>query len=280
MKGIVEDIGNNAADQTNDDIKDMVLKSVNEAEMVLVGIGEEFCIDTEAFEDSREYAAFMEKTGGESRYQWMIPFLEKIYREKNKDDKVTAAYNALGALLQDKNYFIVSVRMDDFIYDADIKKDKIVTPCGGYRFWQCPEGCGQRIFEEDEHLSDEISDCLEGNRKFEEIEIPSCPVCGRQLVHNNIKAYNYVEEGYLKAWDAYKKWLQGTVNRKLCVLELGVGMQYPGVIRWPFEKMVFFNQKSVLFRVHSKLYQLTEEIRDRGYKIKEKPIDFLLNRFV
>ena len=100
------------------------------------------------------------------------------------------------------------------------------------------------------------------------------------MVYNNIKVQNYVEEGYLELWNRYKKWLQGTVNRKLCVLELGVGMKYPSVIRWPFEKIVFFNQKSSFFRVHSKLYQLTEEISERGYKIKEKPIDFLINRFV
>ena len=81
-------------------------------------------------------------------------------------------------------------------------------------------------------------------------------------------------------WEKYMKWLQGTVNRKLCVLELGVGMLYPTVIRWPFEKVVYFNQKSNIFRIHSKLYQLTEEIKDRGYKIEKKPMDFLINWFV
>ena len=52
------------------------------------------------------------------------------------------------------------------------------------------------------------------------------------------------------------------------------------VIRWPFEKIVYFNQKANIFRVHSKLYQLTEEIKDRGYKIEKKPMDFLINGFV
>ena len=100
------------------------------------------------------------------------------------------------------------------------------------------------------------------------------------LIFNNILSEGYVEEEYLEQWEKYMKWLQGTVNRKLCVLELGVGMLYPTVIRWPFEKVVYFNQKSNIFRIHSKLYQLTEEIKDRGYKNRKKPMDFLINWFV
>ena len=62
---------------------------------------------------------------------------------------------------------------------------------------------------------------------------------------------------------------------KLCILELGVGMEIPSVVRWPFEKICFYNQKSVFWRVHSSLYQLPEEIRMRGNAIKEDPLTFL-----
>ena len=271
---------NEVKDGIIDEIKDIVLKNITDAEMVLVGIGEEFCEKTEKFEESREYAAFMKIAGGAERFQWMIPFVEEIYVKSQKDDRVMAAYKVLETLLQGKNYFIVSTRTDDFIYDTLLRKDRIVTPCGGYRFWQCEQGCGQRVYKRDEQPVREIMNLLNAGGSMEAIKEPLCPVCGKGMVHNNIRVQNYVEEGYLEAWGNYKKWLQGTVNKKLCVLELGVGMKYPSVIRWPFEKMVFFNQKSILFRIHSKLYQLTEEIKDRGYKIEEKPIDFLINRFV
>ena len=92
---------------------------------------------------------------------------------------------------------------------------------------------------------------------------------------NNLNAENYLEEGYLDQWAVYKKWLQGTVNKKVCILELGVGMKYPTVIRWPFEKITFFNQKAELFRVHSRLYQMTEEIKERGFGICQSPQVFL-----
>ena len=52
-------------------------------------------------------------------------------------------------------------------------------------------------------------------------------------------------------------------------------MKYPTVIRWPFEKITFFNQKAELFRVHNRLYQISEEIKERGHGICQEPSDFL-----
>lgn len=93
---------------------------------------------------------------------------------------------------------------------------------------------------------------------------------------NQLGVERYAQEGYLDQWNVYTKWLQGTVNRKLCMLELGVGMSYPGIIRFPFEKMAYYNQKAFLYRVHPRLYQLGEEIADRSRGIAENPVDFLV----
>ena len=78
-------------------------------------------------------------------------------------------------------------------------------------------------------------------------------------------------------WETYTKWLQGTLNHNLVVLELGVGLQFPSVIRWPFEKIVYFNKKAVMLRVHDTLYQLTEELSGKGYGISQNPIEWLTN---
>ena len=96
------------------------------------------------------------------------------------------------------------------------------------------------------------------------------------MIYNNIYTEKYDENGYLGNWQIYTKWLQGTLNKKLCIIELGASMQFPQIIRFPFEKIAFYNQKAQFFRVHSKLYQLTEELKDKGTAIKENPVDFLL----
>lgn len=96
--------------------------------------------------------------------------------------------------------------------------------------------------------------------------------CGSEAAGNVVTNEDYDESIYLSQWEVYTKWLQNTLNHKLCVLELGVGFQYPTVIRFPFEKVVYFNQKARLIRVHSKLSQLTPEVGERGVSVGESPV--------
>jgi hypothetical protein len=102
-----------------------------------------------------------------------------------------------------------------------------------------------------------------------------CPECGAPL-HFHVKSEEgYLEEGYLMQWKSYNNWLSCTLGHKLCILELGVGFQYPQVIRWPFEKITYFNQKATLIRVHSNLPQIAEEIGTRGISVASTPFEFL-----
>ena len=75
-----------------------------------------------------------------------------------------------------------------------------------------------------------------------------------------------------ESWDKYLHWLSFTLNQKLCVLELGVGFAHPQLIRFPFEKTVYFNQKARYIRVSEKFPQLSAEIADRGEAVKEDPV--------
>ena len=133
--------------------------------------------------------------------------------------------------------------------------------------------CG--IFS-DAALWEEPVSRLEAGEDPGKIAFPRCPECGCLLAFNRITTPGYLEEGYLPQWEKYQKWLQGTLNRKLCILELGAGMEYPSVIRFPFERVAFFNLKSELIRVHSRLYQMTAELKDRGTPIQADPVEFLL----
>ena len=107
------------------------------------------------------------------------------------------------------------------------------------------------------------------------IKLGNCPSCGKPLIFNNIYAEKYDENGYLSQWQLYTKWLQGTLNRRILILELGVGMKFPSVIRWPFEKIAFFNNKASFYRVNETLYQMSEELKDKGISIAKNSIDWL-----
>ena len=59
------------------------------------------------------------------------------------------AYNKLSDDLKGKNYFIVSLCMDDIIYESNLDPDRIVTPLGGKRKKQCPDACENALYEPD-----------------------------------------------------------------------------------------------------------------------------------
>ena len=156
--------------------------------------------------------------------------------------------------------------------------NRVVTPCGDLRRMQCEDGKHTELYPVKEIYPDllvEMEALVKGKIPESELHLPVCPQCGKPLAFNHVETENYVEDGYLSQWSLYKKWLQGTLNRELCVLELGVGMAYPTVIRWPFEKTTYINNKAYMYRVHHSLYQITEEIAGKAEGICQNPADFL-----
>ncbi len=257
--------------------KTQVLKEkMADAELVLIGIGEEF---NENFQKISQYPNVMkglEEIDANAELAWAVPYLEKAYLEQEREAETVQAYKKLYELVKDKNYFIVTTCIDGYVEHAGFAPERIVEPCGGYSKLQCSAKCTTELWDSQEVFT-EIQERLENAKALKGIKQPMCPHCGKPLVFNNIVNENYVEEGYLPQWEKYTKWLQGTVNKKLCILELGVGMHLPSVIRWPFEKVAFYNQKAGFFRINEKLYQLTEEIGDKGISIEGNARDYLLS---
>ena len=229
-----------------------------DADMILVGIGEKF-------QDEFEGIAIAD----EKNITVLEDYARRKYLDANPKGDVTEAYEKLGKLLEGKNYFVVTLCTDDKIYRSNINPDRIVAPCGSYSFLQCEDVCTEDIYS--------IEDYRE---VLEEGNIPLCPKCGKNLIMNHIGAKKYSEEGYLKKWNLYMKWLQGSLNRNIRILELGVGMKYPSVIRWPFERVTLINNKAKFMRVHERLFQLTEDVKGKGISVEENPVDFLRNQIV
>ena len=237
----------------------MILKEFfQDADMILVGIGEKFQDKFEGID-----------IADEKNITVLEDYARKKYLDTNPKGNVTEAYEKLEKLLEGKNYFVVTLCTDDKIYRSNIKPDRIVAPCGSYSFLQCEDVCTEDIYS--------IEDYRE---ELEKGIIPICSKCGKSLIMNHIGAKKYSEEGYLKKWSTYMKWLQGSLNKNIRILELGVGMKYPSVIRWPFERVALINNKAKFMRVHERLFQLTEDIKDKGISIEENPIDFLRNQIV
>lgn len=256
-------------------MKEALIRDIEEAELVLIGIGDEMQVKLRQLKEMDNFKKKLSILEGDAQKEWLIPFLIKYYLDAKYHPDIMKAYQELKKLIENKNYFIVSLSTDDLIGKAELKSDKIVLPCGTYYFLQCEENCQGKLFQIEDILWKQICGWVEDKCPLEKLQEPRCPDCGGHLVMNQYGQKKYNESGYLDNWGRYTKWLQGTVNRKLCIIELGVGTEFPSIIRWPFEKVCFYNQKSTFWRIHSSLYQLSEEIKERGISVKEDPVTFL-----
>lgn len=171
-----------------------------------------------------------------------------------------AAYEALYDLIKEKDYYIVTTLTDGAVYEIPFDKNRIVAPCGNIHWRQCSKACTKDIWEESE-VPDDV-----------------CPHCKAPLTGNTIKAETYIEEGYLPRWKDYMKWQTGTINRSLVILELGEGFATPTVMRWPFEKIIYFNRKSRLYRINESFYQLPKEAEERGVSVHENSVRWMLEK--
>ncbi len=251
-----------------------ILEKLRQADMVLVGLGEDFD-GIEILGQDEGYLLGCQKLR-DAGLHWLLPAWNEFCLKKTGDRSLDRAFEKLADILQGKNHFVVSVSTNSRAGTVG----RVVMPCGSTLEKQCAAGCKGTLSKMTDRDKDRLEHFLEELYAGQLIEEASflegnCPVCGGSLVLHNVYAENYNEEGYLEQWKLYTKWLQGTLHHSLLVLELGVGMRFPSVIRWPFEKVAFFNQKAFFCRIHEKLYQLTKELSEKGCGISKNAIDWL-----
>lgn len=76
--------------------------------------------------------------------------------------------------------------------------------------------------------------------------IPRCPVCGAPMSMNLRADDTFVEdEGWYKAAERYQEFIRSHEGLHMVYLELGVGGNTPGIIKYPFWKMTYENPKAV-----------------------------------
>ena len=248
-----------------------ILEELLAAEMFLIGIGEEF--DEQPFlETQPEYEKNLEYLEHIGRVELQPLLADGIIREKGH---AVLALKRLYQAVKEKNYFLISTCKTDILSHAGFPENRTVTPCGTLRKKQCVCGCEQSLMPMSDSERQWLYRAIMDREQDSDI-MGICPECQERMTLNNIFLDKYMESGYLEDWQRYTKWLQGTMNRRLCILELGVNLDYPSVIRFPFEKVGYYNQKAFFVRVNGKLYYLTKELHERGVSIAKNAIDWLL----
>ena len=258
---------------------------ISESELCIVGVGSEWNWVNKGIKADKRYSQILEYCKNEGN-QWLRPIVEFEYAYYNSDSRIEEAYKGLLRLLGNKKYFLISdlVLQDALLYGFD--PERCVYPCGNMMFLQTSNDKDELISAQS---SPEFMDIVESIHKIivdlggnigEDSSFSRPFLHGKELYLNQKRAeYSkivYNESAYRLRWDEYMTYLSRTLNSNLLILELGVGLEYPTVIRWPFEKVTFINQKAHLVRVHEKLYHHTPEIEGKTDSIQMNSVDYCL----
>lgn len=185
-------------------------------------------------------------------------------------------YDRLYEQIKFKNYFVVCNNTDGLIRYSAFNQSKVVMPCGTPWLLQCEDNCSDAVTEAADYLY-KIYEKLEAGIEVTEADIPRCPHCGKRLRFNIRQEgdHAYCEAGYIKDWLSYRDWMQTTMNQNTVLLELGESFTAPMVVRWPFERIAYLNQKAFLVRVNSRFYQIGPELKQKALGIEADERSFL-----
>ena len=240
-------------------VKDLIKK----ADYILIGAGSGLSTSAgieysgKRFEDN--FQDFIEK------YNFTDMYTSSFYDFETEEEKwaywskhmyindigmeATNLYRDILKFVKDKKYFVITTNVDDQFYKAGFDKDKIFATQGSYKYIQCSKACHNKIYDATDMVKKmlkQIKDC-----KIPTELVPKCPVCGENMDVNLRKdAFFVQDDNWYKQDKRYEEFIDNAKDKKVVLLELGVGFNTPGIIRIPFEQMTFQNKNWNLVRIN------------------------------
>ena len=161
-----------------------------------------------------------------SRYIWINRYM----------DPPKPIYDDLLKLVQGKDYFVITTNVDHCFQKAGFDKKRLFYTQGDYGLFQCSEPCHQETYDNEEIVCRMVAE--QRDMKVPTELIPRCPRCGRPLTMNLRSDNRFVEDaGWHAAAHRYAEFLRRRKGMKVLLLELGVGYNTPGIIKYPFWQM-------------------------------------------
>ena len=170
-------------------------------------------------------------------------------------------YRRLLEIVQDKDYFVLTTNVDHQFQKTGFDKSRLFYTQGDYGLFQSVNPAIRKTYDNEEW----VMKAMEA-QGFERDEngvfqvpldgalrvriptelIPKCPDDGSDMTMNLRSDDTFVEdEGWHAAAAAYEEFLQKHQDQHVLYLELGVGANTPVIIKYPFWRMTYANEKAV-----------------------------------
>ncbi|WKY42929.1 Sir2 silent information regulator family NAD-dependent deacetylase [Eubacteriaceae bacterium ES2] len=175
-------------------------------------------------------------------------------------------YQHLLELIKDKNYFVITTNVDHQFLLSGFDEKRFFATQGDYGLFQCAKACHHRLYDNEAAVRKMVQmqrECI-----IPAELVPTCPVCGGDMEVNIRKDGFFVEdEAWHEAAERYTKFLEDNHNKKILFLELGVGMNTPVIIKYPFWQMTMKWQNVRYISVNRDEAYVPKEIAERGIGI-------------
>lgn len=195
-------------------------------------------------------------------------FWAKLIKLNRFNEKPLKLYQKLYNIVNKKEYFVITTNVDGQFEKAGFDKEKLFIVQGDYGFLQCENACHNKLYYNEGMVEKWLKNTK--NCKIPSDLVPKCPVCGKNMDMNLRKDANFVQdENWYNQSEKYEDFLNKTKENKVVLLEIGVGFNTPGIIRFPFEQIVYNNLKSTLIRINKDYPQTMLEIDSRAILFDE-----------
>lgn len=134
---------------------------------------------------------------------------------------------------------------------------------------QCSEACHNKLYDNVE-LVEKMIEQTDSNLKIPSELVPICPICGEKMEVNLRKdAYFVQDDNWYRQSKAYDNFIDNMKDKKVLLLELGVGFNTPIIIRFPFEQMAMQNENWELVRINKEDIMTWVDIDEKAILIQD-----------
>lgn len=148
-------------------------------------------------------------------------------------DAPKPVYEKLLRLVADKDYFVITTNVDHCFQKAGFAKKRLFYMQGDYGLFQCSEPCCRKTYDNEISIRKMLEE--QKDMRVSTELIPYCPICGKPMTMNlHCDATFVQDDGWYRASQRYKEFLEQHKDLKVLFLELGVGMNTPAIIKFPF----------------------------------------------
>lgn len=193
-----------------------------------------------------------------SRYIWVNRYM----------DAPKPVYNALLDLVADKDYFVLTTNVDHCFQKAGFDKKRLFYTQGDYGLFQCSEPCCQETWDNEELIRRMMEE--QQDMRIPTELLPRCPRCGKPLTMNLRSDDKFVQDkGWYAAAQRYEDFLRRHKGSSMVFVELGVGYNTPGIIKYPFWNMTAQNPKAVYACLNAGQVYTPKEILSQTISIND-----------